>query len=623
MLFRKAMPIRGSTTLGLLLACPFAAALSGAETHFENALRLPIGSPQLVEMARTESSQAVLEALASEQAERRHGAARLLAHLDLPPAEVLAALVASDDPEVRRLGTSALRRQVSELDPAALLALTDADLVCPLLARHEGLPLSNEAVRAAVEGWLKDPATTTTAADLVVQRGDSTTWAPILVASMTGAALGKQTRVLESCHRALELLTGTQRSLAPYAGHYDLLAKDWQDVVNRQLAETPSVTPEAEVLALVAELPDDDAMLALLGRRSEALAAVEQIMAGAPRARRKQLQYAARLLERAVSPTLYTELGVDGLANMDAEHPRERRAALTAAAVVVLEQRDVPGLQHLLSYADDRDATVRSAAFDRLVRLSDERKSLGGKWKLSTQANAPFPASATVWRLRRALQDGASEEQIAALQLISVLDATELRGDIHHLLLASNDAVIDSAIDALHHIDFTPTDAPVLLRLARDPAAPAARRAHLLDLMAKEARDLGNAIPTDELTAMVREETDPLVRAAALKAMVRLTRKANPEVARKLLLEILTEPNAPQLLVIELLEQLSGPEVITTLANLLAHDDENLARRAALTLLEQLDDDDHRTAVTAYFTKTTPKETLLGLLPREDGAAGA
>jgi len=475
---------------GLLALCAGVGAADDADLL--QALRLPADGPQLRALAAGWQGRwdELRAAIAGSDPQRRRGAARLAARAGAPARELLAALVATGDADAQRLGLAGLRAGPGEgldaLPAGDLLALAEPDLACVLLARQTLDPFATPAVAKQVAAWLLQPTSCLPAAELCCARGTPALCGPALLAALAS----KDDTVVGTAHEALCVLTRTQRSRAVYAGHDELLAKDWRDVL--ATAAPPRGESAPELVALVADLPTPSALVELLGKGPAALAAVERAMEGAEKARRRELAVAARLLARDVSPTLWARLGAEGLDGMDAAQPRDRLKALARAGEVVRDTKDAAGLLHLLSYTDDRDAGVRAAAFDRLVRLADLRDQFGGlfssgrQWRMTDEHL--FPPGRTLHRLRRALSRGVSDEQIAALQFIAGLDADPLGDDVAALLLSPVPMVVDTALETLSHLGLAGRQ-PALLRLAQDAGQPPARRVRVIGMLAKSAGD--------------------------------------------------------------------------------------------------------------------------------------
>ena len=619
----------------LLLILALAGGLGAADDAHSCALAMRLGadSPELVALAATwkdRRGELGLRLKAEDPAERR-GAARLLGVIGagegLHAKGLVAMLATSPDGEVQRLGAVGLLDHLDGLEPARLLSFTDATLVCRLLARHPAKDvLADAAVRARIVAWLADAERCAMAAQLVAERGALSAWGPELVnviatASTQPMGAARETLII-TAHQTLCVLTRTQRGLDPYASHYALLAKDWGDTLsaNRVTAET---APDPELQALVAALPDEQALRTLLMRGPAALSAIEQAMTGADRERRRQLQGGARLLARAVSPVLYEALGIAGLEGMDAEATTERLRALDRAARMVLERNDKRGLVHLLTYLDDRDGAVRGAALDRLVRLSDEKKRFGDNWGIADRSL--FPPGQTLWRLRRSLKQGAPDEQVSALQFAASLSATDLGDDVVALLLAPSAMVVETAIETVGHLDLR-TQLPVLARIAGDRTQPALRRVKLLDLLgerisrggsldAKIGAEVGRI-----LERIIGEETDPLVLAAARKA--RFHSAPQPAQRRAMIDAMLTMGGGQRAAALRLLADHpsarardsdgseSGAEVLLADAALpfLFGDERDIAVLAARVFCAAYHDSDHHAALNTLFTAERRKE---------------
>ncbi len=502
------------------------ASVAGAEggAALADALRLPAGSPRLAAMGGEWSARAdelIAEFSASDPA-RRRGAARVAAHAGIPAARLAAALATATDAEVRRLGAAGLIGRLDGIAPATLIGLADPATVCALLANHpDPRVLADPALGKRLTAWLRDADACGAAAELIAARGDLGTHGPGLIAALSD----EDDAIAGAAHQALCALTRTQRSFAAYAGHRDLLARDWQDAL-ALAAIAPAGQVDAELLALVSELPEPAARDALLDRGAAALPALEQALAGADRARRRELQPVARLCARWVSSRLYAKLGEVGLAGMDASDPGARLTALREAGAAVVALGDPAGPMHVLTYVDDAEPAVRVAALDRLLRLEDDAKLFRKPWRLTDAGLFP-PAHATR-RLRRALR-GSADEQVSALQVVATLDAKELADDIVAALMSPSAAAVETALAALKEIDPGAARMPLLLRLADDVAVPAPRRAQAIDVVAKHLGDWNyreqTAVRAESAQVferiLVRAGEDPIVIAAACRALVK------------------------------------------------------------------------------------------------------
>ena len=494
----------------------------------DQALQLAADDPALRALAQAWQGRAatLMAVLKDKDADRRRAAARLLGAgvgTGLTGADLLEALAACSDGEAQRLGVRGLR--LDQVAPESLLGLGDPALVCRLLARHpRAEAIDQDEVAARLRAWLVVPATAGPAAALVAERGSAATWGPVLVRVIAGVPHRRHDQegddpVVVAAHHALAVLTRTQRDLAVYAGHYDLLAKDWRDQL---AAETPATGPVDSGLAIsIASLPDDPAAIdAVLAAGPSALPALDAAMAAADRTRRRVLAGIARLAARAVSPALYHELGPAGFDDMDAEDPADRRRALARAAGVVGRLHDSPGLRHLLSYVDDADPGVRAAALDLLVRLSDDHdKFAGGTWNYAD--GGLFPPACRAY-LRRELRQGSRDEQVAAMQLLASMEAGELAEDVAAELVSPVPMVVDTAVETLGHLNDR-SQLPQLVRLAGDSTQPAPRRVTALGVIARAAGNDNDGNPRQGarmLTELgkIEDGSDPTVQAAAAEA---------------------------------------------------------------------------------------------------------
>lgn len=492
-------------------------ALAGEAADPATALALPAGGPALADAARTWQADALLALLADPDPARRRGAARLAAALPVEAARLLPALLASDDPEVRRLGAAGLRGVDAPL--AELARIPEPATLAPLLATHPAAdPLGDRAVATVVGGWLREPGTAGTAARLIAARGTAAAWGEALLAALGHADEG----VVAAAHGALQALTRTQRSLEAYAGDRRLLTQDWKDA----LAAKPAAgaAPDAELMATVAELPAPAALLALLARGPAALAAIERAQAEATRARRRELEPAARLLVHAVPVSLYEALGAEAFVDLDHAEPAARIACLRRLAGEVRTRHDADGVAMLVAMLDDADSGVRATALDQLVRLSDERSKLKKGWKL--QAGAAFEPDRTVHRLRRSLRDGGTDEQIAGLLLIGTLEARELLDDVMQLTLAPRGEVVDTALETLARLGAGDGQVAPLARIANDPKAAAARRLTAVkalgEVLGRGGRGSKSGPPAAQAPLMqLTQDADPRIAQAAARALGR------------------------------------------------------------------------------------------------------
>jgi hypothetical protein len=491
-----------------LVACLLAAACVTAADPAE-ALRLPASGPELAAAAQGWDAEALLGLLADADPARRRGAARLAAALPVPADRLLTALLASPDREVRRLGASGLRGAAVAL--ADLARFPDADVLAALVSEHPNEdPLAEASLTTVVEGWLADPARAQQAARLITSRGSAARWSGPLLKALEHA----NPAVVAAAHDALQALTRSQRSLDAYAGDRRLLAQDWRDL----LAARPSVgRPDAELMALVAELPAAEALAALLARGPVALAAIESAQAGASHARQRELEPAARLLAHGVPPQLYAALGAAAFADLDHADPAKRTACLRHLVGEIRSRADAAGLGLLICALDDGDSTVRATALDQLVRLSDEAKRFRRPWRIGTESL--FQSEHTVRRLRRSLRDGAPDEQIAALLLCGSLEAKDLADDVLPLVLSPRDDVVGTALETLKGLEPGGKQIAVLARLCADQTLPAARRIAAAGVLGKI------------LQGGSYDSSKPNPGAAALAPLIRLVNDPEPRIA--------------------------------------------------------------------------------------------
>ncbi len=530
----------------------------GAGEDPASAADLRAGSPALAALAQSWQADpaGLLTRLADPDARVRRGAARLCAGAGIAPAALLPVLRSSTDAEVVRLASPALRPGLATLAMADLVALADGSggtsgtsggggnsgnsnvaVVCLLLNDHPA-PLAEETLRRRLAEWLAEPASAGPAAVLIVARGTAAEHGALLVEVVASA---KDSEVVAIAHHALEQLTRTQRGLAAYAGHHDLLAKDWRDVLAAKVATgTAGSKVETEIQTLIADLPRAEALAGLLALGSGAkadgtvAAALQAAAAGAPKERRRELATAARLVDRAVSPRLWQQLGPAGFDQMDAAEPAKRLECLRAIATAVTTLKDADGPMHLLRWADDDDPRVRTAAFDRLVRLSDDAEELKVKWRFDQSSSDGPPAfhqARAIRRIRTSLREGSVEEQLAAMLFAVTLKAKDLRTDVAPLLLSTQPAVVDSALESLGHLGVEATDTPILTRLAADMRQPAVRRAKAIERLATvaeqqrgEENPTKNGIHKDLLR--LSADPDPFVAQAAAKAVINAERGA-------------------------------------------------------------------------------------------------
>ncbi len=599
------------------------------------ALRHASGSPELRALGQSWTGRGddLLHALAATEADERRGAAVLIGELGaasgIAPDKLLGALIACSDDDARRWAGRALLGRLAEVPPARLLDLRDPVLVLRLLANHpDPAVLTDGAVVARLRQWLGDAAQSEAVALLIAQRGTLATWGRPLVEAITAAAKQKDAgaMVVMAAHQALCLLTRTQRGLASYAGHYDLLVADWNDAL---AATTPiAATSDPVVTDAIGRLPSSAALNALLRIGPSALSAIEQAMASADKDRRRVLAPVARLVARAVSPALYAKLGDDGLAGIDAARPKDRLTALGVVATTVQSNADAAGILHLVTWLDDPDVGVRIAALDRLVRLSDARKNFKGEWKLEDAAL--FPSAQCRWRLRRSLTRGGADEQVSALQVIASLSANDLAEDVAGLLLSPSAIVVETAIETLGHLSGSGQQVP-LMRLVTDRRQPTPRRITVLELLAKNvgSGNSGSASDkaarlqlADQLERVGSEGDDPAMRGPARRAQFALAQA--PEKRKSILKELLEGSPVLQRAGLELLHHTaSDPWRYRTDSNdktefyldralpFLFDARLEIATLAAGALVQPLDDDDRRAQVLALFPAGSSPRTAL------------
>ncbi len=489
-------------------------AWGGDAASLATALAAPGDGRTLPGLAVGWDAAGLLTAMRSDDATFRRGAARLSTVVEIPVTELMTALRQSQDLEAQRLAVPGLLGRLTDVPIATCLTFTDPAIVCILLLNHPGDVLADKAVDKQMRVWLRDAQACGEAARVIAARGTAAGWGPELVALLDD----QQETVVATAHATLCQLTRIQLSLANYGGHTELLVQDWTDRLS-QVAPVAGAVDE-QLLVLVADLPADAALVELLAKGPSALMAVEQAMAGATRTRRRELGEAARLLQRSVSPELWRSLGAKGLAGMDAPTVAERVSALVLAAQTVTKTNDQAGLLHVLSYTDDRDATVRCAALDRLVRLGDQASA--AEWDWSLNENGALPMAQAGLRLRRALKEGGADEQVSALQLIGSLKAADMGHDVAALLLAPDAMVADTARETLAHLGGN-DHLGLLAKIVADRNRPVEQRVTLMKMLAEKADDLtGTDAKTKATVAALRTllstvdaEGDPaLVRVA-------------------------------------------------------------------------------------------------------------
>jgi hypothetical protein len=527
---------------------------------------------------------------------------------------LLAAISASDDDVVRRLGTVALMDRLDGLAPERLLTIPDASLVCLLLSRHPAADaLDRPPVVARLIGWLVERNACAEVAALVSGRGQATAWAPRLVEALAQVATpamrtrdpAAATAMVESLHAALQIMTRTQRNLAVYAGHWDGAVKDWRDVLAANGMQHVR-TADAGLMAAITDVPNPAAVTVLLTAGAAADVALDQAMAGADRTRRRELMAVARLVARRVSPRLWRDQGDAGFDCVDADDPRTRLDGLRRLAEAVRRLGDPDGLIHLLTWTDDRDPAVRAMAFDLLVRLSDQRSSFGRAWEL--KVGACFPPEETIWRLRRAVNHGEPDERVAALQLIASLRARELVDDVLEQLAAANGMVVDTALETLGRLDLPASDA-ALLHLIEDAQQPVQRRITALELRGKVNGSSETAAARkrfDEVLTRLATNDTPTLRQAAQH--VQLERALDATTRMRLARSLLAGDTAQRLRAVRWLDKLDtdkqiarasdGGSVLALALSCLADADSQVAGAAAELALGSWDNASFRTAAT-------------------------
>jgi hypothetical protein len=621
------------------IALTMAGAVWSAETTAEStakAMRFASGSPELRTLAEAwrDHGDDLLRAFASADKNERQGAAVIIGELrsqsGIKPERLLQALIACSDEDACRWAGRALVGRTEGLPAAELLKLADQTLVLRLLADQADAAVMNDAaVVARLRQWLSAPASAEATALLIAQRGSLATWGRPLVETISLASKrgvdGNDT--IAVAHQALCVLTRTQRGLASYAGHYDLLVADWSDALAAAKA-APMAAVDSQVADAIARLPDSAALMALLQVGPSALPAIEQAMSGVDKNRRKELAPAARLVARAVTLKLYKTVGDVGLTGIDGERVKDRLATFAVVAQAVEKNADAPGLIHLITWLDDADAVVRVAALDRLVRMSDVRKTFGGKWELSDAGL--FPAAHCRWRLRRVLTRGTPDEQVAALQLIASLSTKDLADDVAGLLLSPSAMVVDTAMETLGHLDSSQVQAQ-LVRLISDHAQPVLRRIKALELIGKYSSSSSSSFSSDgeiekkagkdvarlrllEQLSRVHASTEDLaLRSAVQKAQFKLVNST--EKRRAIIVEMLAGGAAERHAGMEMIyATVSNPYeyrvgsgndqpsfIDLALPLLFAADQPALANMAANSIASAMQDTDHRVKALALF----------------------
>ena len=624
------------------IALTMAGAVWSAETTAEStakAMRFASGSPELRTLAEAwrDHGDDLLRAFASADKNERQGAAVIIGELraqsGIKPERLLQALIACSDNDACRWAGRALVGRTEGLPAADILKLADQTLVLRLLADQADAAVMNDAaVVARLRQWLAAPASAEATALLIAQRGSLATWGRPLVETISLASKrgvdGNDT--IAVAHQALCVLTRTQRGLASYAGHYDLLVADWSDALAAAKA-APMAAVDSQVADAIARLPDSAALMALLQVGPSALPAIEQAMSGVDKNRRKELAPAARLVARAVTLKLYKTVGDVGLTGIDGERVKDRLATFAVVAQAVEKNADAPGLIHLITWLDDADAVVRVAALDRLVRMSDVRKTFGGKWELSD--TGLFPTAHCRWRLRRVLTRGTPDEQVAALQLIASLSTKDLGDDVAGLLLSPSAMVVDTAIETIGRLDGSQVQAQ-LVRLISDHAQPVLRRIKALELIGKDSSSsssISYSFSSDSETA--KNASKDVARLRLLEQLNRV--HANTEdlalrcAVKKALFKLVNSTEKRRAIIAEMLaggttERQAGMEMIyATVSNpyeyrvgsgndqplfidlalplLFAAEQPTLANMAANSIASAMNNDDQRVKALALF----------------------
>lgn len=470
---------------------------------------------------------------------RRRGAARILAAAKLPLADLVFLAVAQKDTELPRLLLSRVHADELAVFPVSdVLQLKNPTLICMVWSRYpaqhalftkKNLPLMQKTLRR----WLSDPASCIPAAQCIAGRGTVSDWAPLLIEVLAKA---KDQTVIHACNDALQILCGVQRALAPYAGHVDMLAEDWQDTLAEQRRVQPEHPQADHIRALLERLPAKDALLEVLPFGPQALPILEELMAHRGRARRQELSSAARLLNRWISPLLYAH-AADVLTTMDADEYQQRSQALHSAVESVRSHKDAQGLMHILTYSDDADARVRTRCFDFLTRLADNEDDFTKEWELG-DADALFNEQATAWRIRRSLRNRGSaasrgqqeaqndDECIAVLQFIGTLKADVFKNDLHDILISRSSVVQDTVLDVFAQLDMEAEDARILMRVVIDPLESATRRARILNILADKYSSIATGLEMKQVRELVGV-SDRLISRAALELLAASSKYAD------------------------------------------------------------------------------------------------
>jgi hypothetical protein len=465
--------------------------------ELSEALQYSSGSPELRAFAQQyrEKSDELFAALQTNDTTIARAAGVIVGELgkDLPVRGdvLLSTLVRCHDALARRSALRALGSRLDQVNPVDILALNAPEDILFIFLQHPDMALlQNEKISASCTTWLSDIRYSELTCSLIAQRGEVATWGNVIVQKIEAASKNsawsadEKQQLITVLHQLLCTMTATQRGLSSYVGYYDLLVSDWNDTLAEKKALPPSVT-DPVISRAIARLPDDEkAVLQLLIKGTRALSALEADMAKSDKTRRKALASTARLLVRMVSPDIYSAVGMETLRQMDAESVQERLQALQKISAVVLEKRDSAGLLHLIGWLDDAHPAVRTAAFDRLLRLSDEKKEFTGSWNY--EANGFFPPEQVRWRLRRSLRQGTYEEQVSAMQFISSIEAKELASDVEGLLLSPSPMVVDTVIETLGHLKVE-KQSGILVSLIMDEKQPVTRRVKLLAQVLEKA----------------------------------------------------------------------------------------------------------------------------------------
>jgi hypothetical protein len=589
-------------------------------------LRYASSSPemrQFVSEWRSRGEQ-LLPLLSASDVQQRRAAALILGELGdesgVTAAALLTALSRQQDVETTRWATRSLIGRLNGIPAESILALRENVSVITLLTDHPSQGIMDDAaVIRYVTPLLVQEAWCEMAIMLVVARGTVATYGPVLMSALTTTAKTKsptQATIIQVLHQGLSLLTKRQRGLAAYAGHYDLLVKDWTDELAAQ-KPIRAQKNDPRVAALIGRLPEKAALMELLPLGAPALAEVEQAMVGASKEGRRDLDHAARLLARSVSPIIYLTLGDDGLRDLDSERVAERLALLKRITEVVSEKHDAAGVQHLLAWCDDPDAIVRAAALDRLVRLSDSKKEFNKQWTITD--GGLFPPSSSRYRLRRAITKGTPDEQIAALLLAASLSANDLSDDVAGLLFSSSTIVAQTAIETLGHLNAS-VHSEALMRFAVDEQQALPLRLKALELLAKSGSSSSNnqdQIKKQALISTLNKAAnthDRTLRAAILKAQFALQK--DDKETRNILVTLLAGSIEDQRIGLGLIASRPVSEASSNANNgafapilfvdlalpFIQHEEADMVEAAVVALVAGLQNTKARTAVLALFT---------------------